>query len=54
MTNAPLITTQPTTTSPALVLLGDPGAAACVGDFCEIPAPSEQAIVNQKVDEDLV
>ena len=37
-----------------LVLLGDSGAAACVGDFCEIPAPSEQAVVNKRVDEDRV
>jgi len=38
-------------------MLGDPGAAACVGDSCEIPqavAPSEHAVVIQRLDEDLV
>jgi hypothetical protein len=58
-------------------MVGDPTAAACVGDVCEIPqaaaaasAPdqpspdqpspeqpvhlSEQAVVNQRLDEDLV
>jgi hypothetical protein len=34
--------------------LGDPAAAACVGDFCEIPEHHNQAVVNKKLDEDLV
>lgn len=34
--------------------LGDSSAAACVGDFCEIPDHHTQAIVNRQLDEDLV
>lgn len=37
-----------------LQALGDPEAAACVGDFCEIPEHHQQAVVNRKLDEDLV
>jgi hypothetical protein len=32
--------------------LGDPAAAACEGDFCEIPDHHQQAVVNRKLDED--
>lgn len=37
-----------------LVPLGATDAAACVGDFCEIPEHHTQAIVNRKLDEDAV
>jgi hypothetical protein len=37
-----------------LVIVGDPAAAVCVGDVCEIPAVSEQAIVNRQLDADRV
>jgi hypothetical protein len=40
--------------SSPLVLVGDPSAAACVGDSCEVPAQREQAVVNRRLDEDLV
>ena len=32
-----------------LTLMGDAGAA-CVGDFCEIPEPRQQAVVNDLID----
>ena len=34
--------------------LGESDAAVCEGDFCEIPAHHEQAIMNRRVDEDLI
>jgi len=34
--------------------LGDPTAAACEGDFCEIPEHHEQAVVNRRLDDDAV
>ena len=37
-----------------LVALGETDAAACVGDFCEIPDHHTQAVVNRKLDEDAV
>jgi len=37
-----------------LQIVGDPSAAACEGDFCEIPAHHEQAIVNRALDSDNV
>ena len=49
-----------------LLIVGDPAAAACEGDFCAVPgtAPStagttpgprsEQALVNERLDADLV
>ena len=40
-------------TSP-LTIVGDPNAAVCDGDFCEIPAHPEHAIVNRRLDEDAV
>ncbi|WP_411699472.1 hypothetical protein [Conyzicola sp.] len=36
------------------VMAGDPSAAACVGDSCEIPPRTEQAVVNQRLDEDRI
>jgi len=39
---------------PILEIVGDPDAAACVGEFCEIPAHHEQAIMNRRVDEDRI
>jgi hypothetical protein len=41
------------TTSP-LTMVGDPTAAVCDGDFCEIPDHHEQAIINRRLDEDAV
>jgi len=37
-----------------LQIVGDPEAAACEGDFCEIPAHHEQAVVNRALDSDNV
>ena len=37
-----------------LTIVGDPAAAACVGDFCEIPDHHEQAVVNARLDDDNV
>ena len=37
-----------------LVLVGDPDAAACVGDSCEIPQKTQQAVVNEQLDENRV
>ncbi|MCU1550539.1 MAG: hypothetical protein JWR36_1099 [Glaciihabitans sp.] len=38
------------TASTPLQILGDATAAACDGDFCEIPEHHEQAIINARVD----
>ena len=48
--------TTPQTTPGRIPLtpVGDPSAAVCVGDFCAIPDHHEQAIVNRRLDEDLV
>jgi hypothetical protein len=35
-----------------LTIIGDPNAAACDGDFCEIPPQHEQAITNRRLDSD--
>ena len=35
-------------------MVGDPTAAACVGDSCLIPEHHTQAVVNRKLDEDAV
>jgi hypothetical protein len=43
----------PPMTAP-LTLLGDPAAAVCDGDFCEIPAHHEQSIVNRRLDDDRI
>ena len=37
-----------------LTIVGDPTAAACEGDFCEIPLHHEQAVVNRQLDSDNV
>jgi len=43
-----------------LLIIGDPTAAACEGDFCAVPHESdspqhhEQAVVNRALDSDLV
>ena len=37
-----------------LTIVGDSTAAACVGDFCEIPEHHEQAVVNARLDDDNV
>ncbi|MCU1524855.1 MAG: hypothetical protein JWO18_1749 [Microbacteriaceae bacterium] len=37
-----------------LQIIGDPNAAVCDGDFCEIPDHHEQAVVNRRLDEDAV
>ncbi len=39
---------------PKLKLLGDVDAEACEGDFCELPAHREQAVMNRRVDEDRI
>ena len=38
----------------SLTTLGDPAAAACEGDFCEIPEHHTQAVVNRRLDDDAV
>lgn len=40
--------------APKLQVLGELDAAACVGEFCEIPAHHEQAVMNRRVDADLI
>jgi hypothetical protein len=45
--------TEPQTASIQLVSLGDE-AAACEGDFCEIPPHHEQHIMNRRVDSDQI
>jgi hypothetical protein len=37
-----------------LTMVGDPSAATCDGDFCEIPDHHEQAIINRRLDEDRI
>jgi hypothetical protein len=41
------------TTGP-LTMVGDPNAAVCDGEFCEIPEHHEQAIINRRLDEDTI
>ena len=38
----------------ALTPLGDAAAAVCNGDFCVVPEHHTQAVVNKRLDEDLV
>lgn len=45
---------QSETAPPSLQLLGDSDAEACVGEFCEIPAHHEHAVMNRRVDSDSV
>jgi hypothetical protein len=35
-----------------LLIMGDPGAAACDGEFCAIPDHHEQSVVNRRLDDD--
>ncbi len=44
---------QPLTIT-SLTMAGDPEAAVCEGEFCEIPAHPEQGIVNRRLDDDAV
>jgi len=60
----------PATPVNGLLIVGDPAAAACEGDFCAVPGTelgtatsaagstasprSEQALVNERLDADLV
>ncbi|MEJ1231325.1 MAG: hypothetical protein WDM88_12880 [Galbitalea sp.] len=37
-----------------LTIVGDPAAAVCEGDFCEIPDHHEQSIVNRRLDADAI
>jgi len=39
---------------PKLQLLGNADAESCEGDFCEIPAHHEQAVMNRRIDSDLI
>ena len=48
----PIVPTEAVT--PKLQLLGDADAASCDGEFCEIPAHHEQAVMNRRVDSDLI
>ena len=44
-----------TDTSPIqLQILGDAEAASCDGDVCALPEHRDHAIVNRRLDEDLV
>jgi hypothetical protein len=43
-----------TLAAPQLQLVGDVDADACVGEFCELPAHREQAVMNRRVDSDLI
>lgn len=52
MTDA--VTMPPTTSRIPLTLVGDPTAATCEGVSCVAPDHHEQAIVNRRLDEDLV
>ena len=53
MTDA-VTTPLPSPKRTPLTLVGDPTAAACEGDSCAIPDHHEQAVVNRRLDEDLV
>ncbi len=54
--------TVPTTTipsdgvqhAPALQLIGSSDAESCEGEFCELPAHREQAVMNRRVDSDQI
>ena len=48
----PIVPTEAVATK--LQLLGDADAASCEGEFCEIPAHHEQAVMNRRVDADLI
>jgi len=40
--------------SERLEILGDTDAESCDGEFCELPAHREQAVMNRRVDEDRI
>jgi len=40
--------------SAGLEILGDPEAESCEGEFCEIPPHHGQAVMNRRVDSDLI
>lgn len=40
--------------SAQLEMIGDLDAAACDGDFCELPEHHSQAVVNRRLDDDAV
>jgi len=42
-----------TNTQP-LLIVGEPDAAMCDGDYCELPEHREQAVVNRAIDSDRV
>ncbi len=48
----PIVATE--AVAPKLQPLGDADAATCDGEFCEIPAHHEQAVMNRRVDSDLI
>jgi hypothetical protein len=43
-----------TAPTPKLQLVGDTDADACVGEFCELPVHREHAVMNRRVDSDLI
>ena len=43
-----------TTEAPKLQLLGQIEADSCEGEFCELPAHREQAVMNRRIDEDRI
>ena len=40
--------------SGAQEIRGDADAASCEGEFCELPAHREQAVINRRIDADLI
>jgi len=51
-TSVPGVTVPPA--APVLKLVGDVDADACAGEFCELPAHREQAVMNRRIDSDLI
>jgi hypothetical protein len=49
-----IVAVDATAETPKLQLLGDLEAEACEGEFCELPAHREQAVMNRRVDSDAV
>ncbi len=43
-----------TDVKPQLEIVGEPDAAVCEGEFCELPEHREQGIVNRRLDADAV
>ncbi len=46
--------TEVSTDAAKLQILGSADAETCDGEFCEIPAHHEQAVMNRRVDEDRI